>query len=87
MIQWLIDGNLNDVYGHYNGQLIDNNKNLWISPGYTGYEDAVYFPCKNYSLVDYYLDLSDTSFTIYAWILIFYSIILNQGRMYFWFLR
>ncbi|CAF4302188.1 unnamed protein product, partial [Adineta steineri] len=44
IIKWLFDGDLNDVYGRYNGyltntkgQLIDNYTDLWSSPGYAGY--------------------------------------------------
>ncbi|CAF1497964.1 unnamed protein product [Adineta steineri] len=75
IIKWLFDGDLNDVYGRYNGyltntkgQLIDNYTDLWSSPGYAGYGSAVNFGSTVYSIVDHYLYLNTTSFTISAWI-------------------
>jgi hypothetical protein len=66
IIEWLFDGDFNDVYGHYNGNPVENNGTLWISPGYAGYGNAVYFLSNNYSLVDYYLNLTTIDFTISA---------------------
>ncbi len=51
-----------------NGNLINNSASLWISPGYAGYGSAVNFPSNMYSVVNQYLDLTTTSFTISAWI-------------------
>ncbi len=51
-----------------NGNLINNSASLWISPGYAGYGSAVNFPSNMYSVVNQYLDLDTTSFTISAWI-------------------
>jgi hypothetical protein len=73
IIEWLFDGNFNDVSGRYDGTLVDNNTAVWISPGYNGYGSAVYLESKNYSLVDHYLNLTTTSFTISAWIQIPYG--------------
>jgi hypothetical protein len=78
-IEWLFNGDFTDVYGRYNGSLVGNNETLWISPGYAGYEKAVYFSANSYSLVNYYLDLTTTSFTISAWIWIPYSITPNDS--------
>jgi hypothetical protein len=64
----LFDGNFNDVYGRYNGELITDNGTSWMSPGYVGYGSAVCFLSRNYSLVNYYLNLTAASFTISAWI-------------------
>ena len=74
IIEWLFDGNFNDVYGHYNGILVGNNTATWISPGYNGYGQAVYLNSANYSLVNNYLNLTGTSFTISAWIWIPYTV-------------
>jgi hypothetical protein len=68
MIEWLFDGDFNDVFGRYNGNPVANNGSVWISPGYAGYGSAVYFPFTNYSLVDRYLNLTAISFTLSAWI-------------------
>ncbi len=51
-----------------NGTLINNSASLWISPGYAGYGSAVSFPSNMYSVVNQYLDLTTTSFTISAWV-------------------
>ncbi|CAF1307624.1 unnamed protein product [Adineta steineri] len=68
IIEWLFDGDFNDVYNRYNGNPVANNAITWISPGYAGYGSAVYFQSTNYSLVNHYLNLTATSFTISAWI-------------------
>jgi len=68
IIEWLFDGNFNDAFGLYNGNPVANNGSVWISPGYAGYGNAVYFPFTNYSLVDHYLNLTGTNFTLSAWI-------------------
>jgi hypothetical protein len=51
-----------------NGTLINNSASLWISPGYAGYGSAANFSSNMYSVVNQYLDLTTTSFTISAWI-------------------
>jgi hypothetical protein len=75
VIEWLFDGNFNDVYGNYNGQLVSTSSEenpdsteLWSSPGYAGYGSAVNFSSNTYALVDRYLNLTTGSFTIAAWI-------------------
>ncbi|CAF1055787.1 unnamed protein product [Adineta ricciae] len=74
IIQWLFDGNLNDVYGLYNGfvewkkDATDADKTeLWSSPGYAGYSSTVKFS-NSYGVVSRNLDLTTTSFTVTAWI-------------------
>jgi hypothetical protein len=79
IIEWLFDGNFEDVYDRYNGDLVDNNGTSWKSPGYAGYGSAVCFLFRNYSLVEQYLDLSTTSFTISAWIWISFNITMNNN--------
>ncbi|CAF4253365.1 unnamed protein product, partial [Adineta steineri] len=34
IIQWLFDGDFSDVYGTYNGSLVNNSNVTWMSPGY-----------------------------------------------------
>jgi hypothetical protein len=74
-MQWLFDGNFNEVYNDYNGYLLSNNTNvstnsslLWVSPGYAGYGSAVYFPANTPYVINQYFTLSTTSFTVSAWI-------------------
>ncbi|CAF1153232.1 unnamed protein product [Adineta ricciae] len=68
-IQWLFDGNLNDVYNRYSGRLIENrNSTRWMSPGYTGYGSAACFASINYMIVKERMDLSSTELTVSAWI-------------------
>ncbi|CAF1603288.1 unnamed protein product [Adineta ricciae] len=69
-IQWLFDGDLNDVYGRYNGQLKinGNNTTTWMSPGYAGYGSAACFSSNNYMIVKRYMNLTSTKLTISAWI-------------------
>ncbi|CAF4097271.1 unnamed protein product, partial [Adineta steineri] len=68
VIQWLFDGNFSDVYGTYNGSLVNNSNVTWMSPGYAGYGSAVCFLSTNYLLINHYLNFNSTSFTISAWI-------------------
>ncbi|CAF0949776.1 unnamed protein product [Adineta steineri] len=68
IIQWLFDGDFNDVYGTYNGYLVNNSNVTWMSPGYAGYGSTVCFLSTNYLLINHYLNFNSTSFTISAWI-------------------
>ncbi|CAF4148654.1 unnamed protein product, partial [Adineta steineri] len=68
IIQWLFDGDFNDVYGTYNGYLVNNSNVTWLSPGYAGYGSTVCFLSTNYLLINHYLNFNSTSFTISAWI-------------------
>ena len=47
-----------------------NNSLTWASPDYAYGGCAAYFLNNQYSLVPYFLDLSSTSFTLSAWIMI-----------------
>jgi len=89
IIEWLFDGNFNDVYGQYNGYLAGNIGNesedsdaLWVSPGYTGYGSAVHFTSNIYCVVPQYLNLAAVSFTISARIWIPFNFT-SEGYEYF----
>jgi hypothetical protein len=69
IIEWSLNGNLNDTYGVYNG-ISANGTVQWKSPGYSGYGVAAYFANKSYCLVPHLLTLIDTSFTISTWIML-----------------
>ncbi|CAF1533832.1 unnamed protein product [Adineta ricciae] len=67
-IQWLFDGNLNDVYGNYNGQLFNTTNVTWMSPGYAGYGSAIRFTANSYMIINRDLNLSSVRLTVSAWI-------------------
>jgi hypothetical protein len=69
-IIWSFDGNLDDKFNIYNGMPAINNSVTWISPDYAYGGSAAYFLNNQYSLVPYFLDLTSTSFTLSAWIMI-----------------
>ena len=69
-IIWSFDGNLNDKFGIYNGVPANNNSVSWISPDYAYGGSAAYFLNNQFSLVPYSLDLTSTSFTLSAWIML-----------------
>ncbi|CAF1106760.1 unnamed protein product [Adineta steineri] len=79
IIQWLFNSDFNDVYGTYNGSLVNNSNVTWMSPGYAGYGSAVCFLSTNYLLINHYLNFNSTSFTISAWIWIPANLSLNEN--------
>ncbi|CAF1484618.1 unnamed protein product, partial [Adineta steineri] len=83
IIQWLFDGDFNDVYGTYNGNLVNNSNVTWMSPGYAGYGSSVCFLSANYMLVNHYLNFTSISFTISGWIWIPASLSLSGNFIVF----
>lgn len=71
VIQWNFNGNFNDEYGIYNGQLISQNRrkrqaeeSVWINSIFNQGDMAVRFPSNSYCLIDKSLNLQQVSFTI-----------------------
>jgi len=79
-MEWLFDGNFDEVYNAYNGYFVSNNANvtensniLWVSPGYDGYGSAVHFLPNTYYVVNQYFNLAAINFTVSAWISITFN--------------
>ena len=67
-IEWLFDGDANDLYNEYNGTVMNNA--TYLSPGYNGQGSALSLDSSQsqYVLVPKYKNLTYTSFTWEMWI-------------------